>query len=75
MRNSFGIGFDPLTGILWETENGSNYVDEINVIFTRFNSGWRKLVGLSSMYKELTGKEFDKNQVVRNLIFLIYGII
>ncbi|HEX6294147.1 MAG TPA: PQQ-dependent sugar dehydrogenase, partial [Nitrososphaeraceae archaeon] len=32
IRNSFGIGFDPLTGILWETENGSNYGDEINVI-------------------------------------------
>ena len=64
IRNSFGIGFDPLTGILWETENGSNYGDEINVILPGFNGGWRKVVGLSSMYNEFTGKEFDKNQLI-----------
>ncbi|MGI0052143.1 MAG: PQQ-dependent sugar dehydrogenase, partial [Nitrososphaeraceae archaeon] len=37
IRNSFGISFDPVTGILWETENGSNYGDEINVILPGFN--------------------------------------
>jgi len=36
----------------------------VNVIFTGFNSGWRKVVGLSSRYNELTGKEFDKNQLI-----------
>jgi glucose/arabinose dehydrogenase len=45
IRNSFGIGFDPATGILWETENGSNYGDEINIILPGFNGGWRQGLG------------------------------
>jgi glucose/arabinose dehydrogenase len=48
IRNSFGTGFDPVTGIL-ETENGSHYGDEINVILPRFNGGCRQGLGLSSM--------------------------
>jgi aldose sugar dehydrogenase len=35
IRNSFGIDFDPLTGKLWDTENGPNYGDEINLQFSR----------------------------------------
>ena len=31
IRNSFGIGFDPVTGNLWDTENGNNMNDEINL--------------------------------------------
>src|ERR687887_2137063 len=29
MRNTFGMDFDPVTGILWDTENGPTYGDEI----------------------------------------------
>ena len=32
IRNSFGIDFDPLTGNLWDTENGPDYGDEINLV-------------------------------------------
>jgi aldose sugar dehydrogenase len=64
IRNSFGIGFDPLTGILWETENGSHYGDEINVIFPGFNGGWRQVLGLSTDYKNITNREFDKSKLV-----------
>ena len=46
LRNSFGIGFDPVTGKLWDTENGAAYGDEINLVEPGFNSGWRKLQGL-----------------------------
>ena len=46
MRNSFGIAFDPLTGKLWDTENGAAYGDEINLVEPGFNSGWRKLQGI-----------------------------
>jgi glucose/arabinose dehydrogenase len=31
IRNSFGIDFDPLTGNLWDTENGPDYGDKINL--------------------------------------------
>ncbi len=64
IRNSFGIGFDPVTGILWETENGSNYGDEINVILPGFNGGWRQVLGLSAEYENFKYKEFDKNKLI-----------
>jgi glucose/arabinose dehydrogenase len=64
IRNSFGIGFDNVTGYLWDTENGSHYGDELNIVKPGFNSGWRQVLGLSSMYDEFTNKEFDRNQLI-----------
>ena len=29
--NTFGMDFDPITGILWDTENGPKFGDEINM--------------------------------------------
>jgi glucose/arabinose dehydrogenase len=46
IRNSFGIAFDPLTGNLWDTENGPNYGDEINLVEPGFNSGFFKVQGI-----------------------------
>lgn len=46
IRNSFGITFDPLTGKLWDTENGPNYGDEINFVDKGFNSGWSQIQGI-----------------------------
>ncbi len=31
IRNSFGLDFDPVTGNLWDTENGPYYGEEINL--------------------------------------------
>jgi glucose/arabinose dehydrogenase len=45
IRNSFGMDFDPLTGVLWDTENGSDDYDEINVVKPGFNSGWEQVMG------------------------------
>src|SRR5919202_2430470 len=45
IRNSFGVAFDPITGDLWQTENGPNAYDEINVVKPGFNSGWNKIMG------------------------------
>src|SRR6476660_4835560 len=39
-RNSFGFTFDPKTGRLWETENGPECNDEINLIVKGGNYGW-----------------------------------
>jgi aldose sugar dehydrogenase len=44
-RNSYGIDFDPVTGKLWDTENGPSCCDEINLVEPGFNSGWRKVQG------------------------------
>ena len=46
IRNSFGITFDPLTGKIWDTENGPNYGDEINFVDKGFNSGWSQVQGI-----------------------------
>jgi aldose sugar dehydrogenase len=45
VRNSFGITFDPITGNLWQTENGPDIYDEINVVKPGFNSGWIQVMG------------------------------
>jgi len=45
IRNSFGLGVDPVTGYLWDTENGANYYDEINLVMPGFNSGWNHVMG------------------------------
>jgi glucose/arabinose dehydrogenase len=39
-RNSFGIGFDPVTGRLWQSENGPACEDEVNLIVPGGNYGW-----------------------------------
>jgi aldose sugar dehydrogenase len=48
IRNSFGINFDPVTGNLWDTENGPGEGDEINLVEPGFNSGWAAVQGMSS---------------------------
>jgi aldose sugar dehydrogenase len=46
IRNSFGLDFDPVTGNLWDTENGPGFGDEINLVKPGFNSGWGKVQGI-----------------------------
>ncbi len=40
IRNSFGFAFDPETGSLWETENGPECNDEINLVLPGDNYAW-----------------------------------
>jgi len=47
IRNSFGLGFDPVTAKLWDTENGPGNSDEINLVESGFNSGWQQVMGLA----------------------------
>ena len=51
IRNSFGIGFDPVSGKLWESENGPEDGDEINLVEPGFNSGWQQVHGLAKSTK------------------------
>ena len=59
IRNSFGLGFDPLTDQLWETENGPQDGDEINLVHPGFNSGWNKVYGFSA-----SQKKFDTDRLI-----------
>jgi aldose sugar dehydrogenase len=54
IRNSFGLDFDPVSGKLWDTENGPNYGDEINLVQPGFNSGWERQQGflVNSYYRD-----------------------
>jgi glucose/arabinose dehydrogenase len=45
LRNGFGLAFDPVTGYLWDTENGPDWFDEINLVLPGFNSGWADIQG------------------------------
>src|SRR5580704_6789587 len=50
-RNSLGLAFNPVTGDLWNNENGPYGGDEINVIKAGGNYGWPKV----SFGREYTG--------------------
>lgn len=70
IRNSFGIDFDPLTGYLWDTENGPKYGDEINLVDPGFNSGSSKIYGKADEsfdYDYININEFNKENSV-NLV-------
>lgn len=45
VRNSFGLAFDPLSGNLWDEENGSDSFDEINRVDAGSNNGWVQIMG------------------------------
>ncbi len=64
IRNSFGLAVDPHTGYLWETENGPDHFDEINLVKPGFNSGWKILAGPTDRGNFHKG---CSNQMVRNL--------
>jgi glucose/arabinose dehydrogenase len=46
IRNSFGLDFDPVSGKLWDTENGPQSGDEINLVEPGSNGGWTKIQGM-----------------------------
>ena len=45
VRNSFGLAVDPVSGDVWDTENGPLDMDEVNRVVRGSNSGWRKIMG------------------------------
>jgi len=45
IRNGFGLAFDPMTGELWESQNGDDSGSEINRIDAGFNGGWTQIMG------------------------------
>jgi glucose/arabinose dehydrogenase len=71
IRNSYGMDFDPLTGKLWDSENGPGFGDEINFIDSSFNSGWNKLQGFWKADTYFGGKYVPADAIHKsNLVHL-----
>ena len=45
IRNSFGLDFDPVSNVLWDTENGPASYDEVNRMPPGSNSGYALIMG------------------------------
>src|SRR5215211_975625 len=52
IRNSFGMAVDPISGNLWQDENGEDAFDEINRVEPGMNSGWIQIMGPVSRIKQ-----------------------
>lgn len=52
VRNTFGLAIHPETGDLWETENGDDSWDEVNIFPAGANSGWWQVMGPSERFDE-----------------------
>jgi glucose/arabinose dehydrogenase len=69
IRNSYGLNFDPLSGDLWENENGDDSFSELNRVEPGMNSGWVEIMGPSSrvaQFKEIeTSAQFFGLQQIR----------
>jgi glucose/arabinose dehydrogenase len=57
VRNSFGMAFDPVSGRLWEQENGEDAFDELNLVEPGMNSGWIQVAGPLDRIGEYRGIE------------------
>ena len=71
IKNSFGLDFDPVTGNLWDTENGPSFGDEINLVEPGFNSGWANIQGFWTLDDEWNKGE----EVTTPLNAKDYGLI
>jgi len=59
IRNSFGLAIDPFTGKLWESENGDDAMDELNVINKGHNGGWIQFMGPKSRIDQFKSIELN----------------
>jgi aldose sugar dehydrogenase len=75
IRNSFGIDFDPVTGKLWDSENGPQFGDEINMVEPGFNSGSDRVYGIweanemGDMLKNKKGESIVVGDNPQNLVY------
>jgi glucose/arabinose dehydrogenase len=69
IRNSFGLAFDPISGALWQTENGDDSFDELNLVEAGMNGGWVQIMGPAERAAEFkaieTSDEFFGLQQLR----------
>ena len=66
VRNSFGMAIHPETGALWQTENGDDSWDEVNVFPAGANSGWIQVMGPPERFDEYKQIESDSEDGLDN---------
>ena len=66
IRNSFGLAVHPETGDLWETENGDDSWDEVNIFPAGSNSGWWQMMGPPERFDEYRQIETDSEDGTDN---------
>ena len=57
VRNSFGLAFDPVSGRLWDEQNGDDSFDEMNQVEPGSNLGWVQIMGPVSRIAQFKGIE------------------
>jgi glucose/arabinose dehydrogenase len=57
VRNSFGLAVDPISGSLWDQQNGDDSFDEINRVEAGSNLGWVQIMGPVSRIAEFKAIE------------------
>jgi glucose/arabinose dehydrogenase len=56
-RNGFGMAFDPVSGSLWDSENGDDSFSELNRIEPGMDGGWVRIMGPVSRISEFKAIE------------------
>jgi aldose sugar dehydrogenase len=64
IRNSFGLAIDPISGLLWDTENGPDSYDEMNLVLPGFNSGWNKITGPISRSSGIEQSDLEEELMI-----------
>lgn len=57
IRNGFGMAFDPLSGRLWEAQNGDDTFTEMNLVEAGANLGWIQMMGPAARVAEFKAIE------------------
>jgi glucose/arabinose dehydrogenase len=57
IRNGFGMAFDPVSGRLWEAQNGDDTFTEMNIVEPGANLGWIQMMGPSARVAEFKAVE------------------
>jgi hypothetical protein len=66
-RNGFGMAFDPAMGLLWESENGDDSFDEMNLITAGSNGGWIQIMGPADRIRQFKAIESSFTPLQGNL--------
>jgi glucose/arabinose dehydrogenase len=64
VRNSFGMAFDPISGALWDQQNGDDSFDELNRVEPGTNGGWVQIMGpidRIAQFKSIEVNEFGRS--------------
>ncbi|MDQ3961192.1 MAG: PQQ-dependent sugar dehydrogenase [Thermoproteota archaeon] len=51
-----------MSGLLWDTENGDDSYDEINIVYPGFNSGWNQIMG------PISHSDIEQSDLVEELV-------